>query len=421
MGRAWRVAWIAGAAGGMVAAAGLGAVPPPLHLTGNPVPSAGQVQAAQNQVNARAAALGRQEEELAAANARLTDLQTQAEVLTEQYDKAVVADQQAAAAYSAAMKRLARAEQAQKSSQREVAGLAANEYETGGGFDPIAAMLGDAHGVQAYLNQVGLGQVFASRRTDILARNQADSVVAAVFRSQAASSLKARQAAMQRAAQLKAQIEAAVAAQTAAVNATKSLTSKLSGELVNAKAREQSLASARQAALAAEAAAAARAAAARAAAAAQAAQAAQAPQPSAGSSGGAPVSWPSGGGGGGGGQGNIAADWALTQLGRPYQWGAAGPYTYDCSGLTMVAWAHAGVGLLHYTGYQWVEGAHVPLDQLARGDLLFYATNNADPNTIHHVGIYIGGGQMVDAPYTGVNVRIDSMYGPGVPIGAVRP
>jgi cell wall-associated NlpC family hydrolase len=420
MGRAWRVAWIVGAAGGMVAAAGLGAAPPPLHLTGNPVPSAGQVQAAQNQVNARAAALGRQEEKLAVANARLTDLQTQAEVLTEQYDKAVVAEQQAAAAYSAAMKRLAGAEQAQKSSQREVAGLAANEYETAGGFDPIAAMLGDAHGVQAYLNQVGLGQVFASRRTDILARNQADSVVAAVFRSQAASSLKARQAAMQRAAQLKAEIEAAVAAQTEAVNATKSLTSKLSGELVNAKVREQSLASARQAALAAEAAAAARAAAARAAAAAQAAQAAQAPQPSAGSSGGAPVSWPSGGGGGGG-QGNIAADWALTQLGRPYQWGAAGPYTYDCSGLTLVAWAHAGVGLLHYTGYQWVEGAHVPLDQLARGDLLFYATNNADPNTIHHVGIYIGGGQMVDAPYTGVNVRIDSMYGPGVPIGAVRP
>jgi cell wall-associated NlpC family hydrolase len=417
MGRARRVALIVAAGGGMVAAAGLGAAPPRLHLAGNPVPSAGQVQAAQNQVNARAAALGRQEEQLAAANARLTDLQTQAEVLTEQYDKAVVAEQQAAAAYSAAIKRLAGAEQAQKSSQREVAGLAANEYETEGGFDPIAAMLGDARGVQAYLNQVGLGQVFASRRTDILARNQADSVVAAVFRSQAASSLKARQAAMQRAAQLKAQIEAAVAAQTAAVNATKSLTSKLSGELVNAKAREQSLASARQAALAAEAAAAARAAAARAAAAAQAAQSAQA---TAGSSGGAPVSWSSGGAGGSA-QGNIAADWALTQLGRPYQWGAAGPYTYDCSGLTMVAWARAGVALLHYTGYQWVEGAHVPLDQLARGDLLFYATNNADSNTIHHVGIYIGGGEMVDAPYTGVNVRIDSMYGPGVPIGAVRP
>ena len=87
----------------------------------------------------------------------------------------------------------------------------------------------------------------------------------------------------------------------------------------------------------------------------------------------------------------------------------------------MVAWSHAGVALLHYTGDQWVEGVHVPLGALQRGDLLFYATNNADPATIHHVGIYIGGSNMVDAPYTGVNVRIDGMYAPGTPIGAVRP
>ncbi|MGA2831232.1 MAG: C40 family peptidase, partial [Streptosporangiaceae bacterium] len=120
-------------------------------------------------------------------------------------------------------------------------------------------------------------------------------------------------------------------------------------------------------------------------------------------------------------QGNIAADWALSQIGRPYRWGAAGPYAYDCSGLTMMAWSHAGVALLHYTGDQWMEGMHVSLDALQRGDLLFYATNNADPGTIHHVGIYIGGGTMVDAPYTGADVRIDSIYAPGDPIGAVRP
>ena len=59
----------------------------------------------------------------------------------------------------------------------------------------------------------------------------------------------------------------------------------------------------------------------------------------------------------------------------------------------MVAWAQAGVALLHYTGDQWVEGVQVPLGSLERGDLLFYATNNADPATIHHVGIYIGGGE----------------------------
>jgi cell wall-associated NlpC family hydrolase len=120
-------------------------------------------------------------------------------------------------------------------------------------------------------------------------------------------------------------------------------------------------------------------------------------------------------------QGDIAANWALTQLGKPYLWGGAGPAEYDCSGLTMMAWARAGVQLLHYTGYQWEEGPHVPLNQLQRGDLLFYATNTSDPSTIHHVAIYIGNGMMVNAPYTGAVVRIDSMYAPGGLIGAVRP
>ena len=120
-------------------------------------------------------------------------------------------------------------------------------------------------------------------------------------------------------------------------------------------------------------------------------------------------------------RGDIAANWALTQLGKPYQWGGAGPDSYDCSGLTMDAWAQAGVQLAHWTGYQWLSGPHVPLDELQRGDLLFYATNNSDPATIHHVGIYIGDGMMVDAPYTGAFVRIDSIYQPGIPIGAVDP
>ena len=120
-------------------------------------------------------------------------------------------------------------------------------------------------------------------------------------------------------------------------------------------------------------------------------------------------------------QGNIAADWALSQLGKPYRWGAAGPNSYDCSGLALQAWARAGVRLLHWTGYQWVSGPHVPLDRLRRGDLVFFAYNIADPATIHHVGIYIGNGLMVDAPYTGAFVEIDSIYDVGGLIGATRP
>jgi len=400
-----RTAWaVAGC--GLLTAAGLTAAPPRTELDSNPVPSAGQVQAAQNRVDQRAGELGNQEERLAAASAKLTDLETQAEILTENYDKTVVAEQQAAAAYTTAVKNLAQAEAARKSSQREVGNLAATEFETQGGFDPTAAMLGDAHGVQAYLNQVGLGQMFVTRGTDILAKNSADSVVARVFGAEARTALEQQQADLRRAAALKTAIQAAVARQLAAVKTTKSVTNQLSGLLQSAKATEQSLASERQAALAAEAAAAAQAAQQRAAAAGHtsSSQAVSYPDSPASSR-----------------QGNIAADWALSQIGRPYRWGAAGPYAYDCSGLTMMAWSHAGVALLHYTGDQWMEGMHVSLDALQRGDLLFYATNNADPGTIHHVGIYIGGGTMVDAPYTGADVRIDSIYAPGDPIGAVRP
>ena len=386
---------------GLLAAAGLAAAPPRVELDGNPAPSAGQVQSAQNTVTQRAVALGQQEERLAAAHAELTDLETQAEILTENYDKTVVEEQQAAMAYSTAAKKLAGAQSTEESSQREVANLAATEYETQG-FDPMAAMLGDARGVQAYLDQVGLGQEFATRSTDILASNNADSVVAGVFRSEASAALKARKADVRQAATLKTAIEVAVTRQLAAVKTTKSATSQLSRLLQSAKITEQSLASQREAVLAAQAAAA----------------AGQDTAPVASSPGQA-ISFPDSPASSQ--QGNVAADWALSQIGRPYQWGGAGSYTYDCSGLTMVAWAQAGVFLLHYTGYQWEEGVHVPLDDLQRGDLLFYATDNSDPATIHHVGIYIGGGDMVDAPYTGVDVRIDSIYQPTVPIGAVRP
>jgi len=115
-----------------------------------------------------------------------------------------------------------------------------------------------------------------------------------------------------------------------------------------------------------------------------------------------------------------AVNYAESQIGKPYQWGAAGPDSYDCSGLVMWAYAHVGVTLDHWTGYQWQEGAHIATSALRPGDLLFFATDTSDPNTIHHVGIYIGSGQMVEAPYTGANVRISSAWRPDL-IGAVRP
>jgi cell wall-associated NlpC family hydrolase len=391
---------------GLLAALALPVVPSRWRLDGNPnPPSPGQISAAENQVKRHQEALGAEQGRLSAAAAALAQLQVQAEVLTERYDEVQVNEQQAAAAYRVTAARLKYAQQAQEASQRRLADLAAEEFESGGGFDPMTSMLGDADGPQGYLNEVGLGQVLAQYGTDTLAESQANAVVAKVFRNQAHDLLVAEQADLRAASDLKLAIEATVARQLAFVRANQAERNRLARELATAQSHAAALQAARRAALAAAAAAAA----------ARAAAAAGAPE--------GPSQAPSWAWGSGASvtQGDIAANWALTQLGKPYQWGGAGPYSYDCSGLTMQAWAHAGVELLHYTGYQWEEGPHVPLDDLQRGDLLFYATDNADPATIHHVGIYIGDGMMVDAPYTGAFVRIDSIYQPGIPIGAVDP
>jgi cell wall-associated NlpC family hydrolase len=387
------------------------------RLESNPnPPSTAQINAAENQVRQHQAALGAEQGKLSAADAMLAKLQTQAEVLTERYDQARVNEQRAASAYQVTEARLRQAERQQAASRRRVASLAAEEFESGGGFDSVTAMLGDAYGPQAYLTQVGMGQVLAQSGTETLAANQANDAVAKVFRTQAHELLVAQQADLRAANDLKLAVQAAVARQQAFVALTQAQRNTLAGEVAKAQAKASSLKAARQAALAAQAAAAA-ARAARAAAAASAAAAAAAGGSPAGSSQVPSWAW---GSGASATQGDIAANWALTQLGKPYQWGAAGPDTYDCSGLAMMAWARAGVQLAHWTGYQWESGPHVPLNQLQRGDLVFYATNTSDPTTIHHVAIYIGNGMMVNAPHTGAFVRIDGMYWPGL-IGAVRP
>ena len=372
------------------------------RLDGHPKPpSQAQINAAEKQVRQHQAALGAEQGRLSAASAELTMLQTQAEVLIERYDQAQVNEQRAASAQAVTEARLRQAERQQAASRLRVARLAAQQFESGGGFSPVTAMLGDADGPQAYLRQVGMGQALAESGAETLAANQANNAVATVFRTQAHKLLVAKQAGLRAANDLKVAIQAAVSRQQTFVKLTKGKRNKLAGELATAQSTASSLKAARQAALAA--------------AAAERAAAAGGPP---GSSQVPSWAW---GSGASAGQGDIAANWALTQLGKPYLWGGAGPGSFDCSGLTMVAWAHAGVQLLHYTGYQWQEGPHLPLNQLRRGDLLFYATNTSDPSTIHHVAIYIGNGMMVNAPYTGAFVRIDSMYQPGGLIGAVRP
>jgi peptidoglycan DL-endopeptidase CwlO len=106
-----------------------------------------------------------------------------------------------------------------------------------------------------------------------------------------------------------------------------------------------------------------------------------------------------------------AASIALQYLGVPYVYGGASPGGFDCSGLVMYVYARLGISLPHYTVAQW--NATQPIASPAPGDLVFF-------DGLGHVGIYIGNGQMVDAPHTGSVVRIDSISGFGSYNGARR-
>ena len=111
---------------------------------------------------------------------------------------------------------------------------------------------------------------------------------------------------------------------------------------------------------------------------------------------------------------------ARAQLGKPYQYAGNGPNTFDCSGLTRWAYAAAGISLPRTSREQWGVGSHPALAELRPGDLLFWATNTANPATIHHVALYVGAGWMIQAPHTGDVVKFSRIYLDGY-IGATRP
>ncbi len=139
-----------------------------------------------------------------------------------------------------------------------------------------------------------------------------------------------------------------------------------------------------------------------------------------------------GGGGGGGGLGDTginpgplpapsggasaAIAYAQAQLGKPYIYAGVGPAGYDCSGLTMMAWAQGGVSMAHGSQSQYDSFPKVPISQLQPGDLVFFGVSGP---ANHHVGLYVGNGTMIEAPHTGAYVRYSSIYRPDlVPMGS---
>jgi cell wall-associated NlpC family hydrolase len=113
-----------------------------------------------------------------------------------------------------------------------------------------------------------------------------------------------------------------------------------------------------------------------------------------------------------------AISYARAQIGKPYVYAGTGPGAFDCSGLTMMAWAQGGVGMSHGSQSQWQSFPKVPIPQLQPGDLVFFGSSG--PSN-HHVGIYIGGGTMIEAPHTGAFVRYASIYRPDLVSTGSRP
>jgi cell wall-associated NlpC family hydrolase len=113
--------------------------------------------------------------------------------------------------------------------------------------------------------------------------------------------------------------------------------------------------------------------------------------------------------------GGKAAAKACSLIGKPYIFGDAGPDGYDCSGITLAAWASVGVTLRHYTKWQWEDAAPVSRADLQPGDLVFWYSD------LHHMGIYVGNDTVVHAPHTGDHVRMANMDAVGPMAGFRRP
>jgi cell wall-associated NlpC family hydrolase len=116
-----------------------------------------------------------------------------------------------------------------------------------------------------------------------------------------------------------------------------------------------------------------------------------------------------------------AIAFAKAQKGKPYQWGGVGPKGFDCSGLVLASYLHAGVTMPRIAADQYGAGQVVPLNLARPGDLLFYADDLTRPATIHHVVIYLGEGKVIDAPYTGAFVGVRPMWTRGLLPVVTRP
>jgi len=406
-----RRAGAAAAVAALAASMALAVTPPAAFADHGGGPSAGQVAASKARVAQLEHQLAAAADAVSRAQQALEEARTAAEVAVEAYDRARVQQAASVRALDAAQLVLTAAGARVASARHDVSRFAVAAYE-GGPLSSVDLLL-DSHGPDTMLYRLSALDAVSRSQRDVLQTMNAAQVYQQAVRKQAAAVVAASTRAAAAADAARSHAAQLVAAQTAAVARVSAASQQLSVMLTDARAHASALERARLQALAearARAEAARRAAAERAARERANQQSSGSGQQSSGQNFGATVSAATE---------QAALQQAESQLGKPYEWGAAGPDSYDCSGLVMWAYAQVGEHVDHWTGDQWNEGAHIPLAALRPGDLLFFATDTTDPNTIHHVGMYVGNGQMIEAPYTGANVRYSDAFRPDL-IGAVR-
>lgn len=378
------------------------------------VPSRDDIRAAQRNVHTTAQAVGRIKAEFAAADEAVQALEIEAQKAVEAYNGAVYELEQSRTAVRQA-RRVADSASADVQRMGDLIGAAVVSDSMDGGSLADMGMLLQDPDPDALMDQLSSHRSLTGAMDDQLDEFDAESIVADVLVGQGQEAVDRRKAAAERMDGARQEAQASVDAAEAAAAGLAQRKRELVVELARALDISVKLASERQQALQAKAAKQVRLLAEQQAqeqaqivedamARAYAAQDEAAWDDRSEGSGGADYPTdpaPSGGV-------EAAVAFALAQVGEPYVWAAAGPGSWDCSGLTMGAWAAGGKALPHYSVAQYESTTPVSMSSLRRGDLLFWS--DGGPSSIYHVGLYLGAGMMVHAPRTGRNVEVVSMY-----------
>jgi cell wall-associated NlpC family hydrolase len=401
---------------------GLSSVSPASALAGDkPTPTKHQVDAAREKARVAAKAVGSAQARLVLLRARLDRLNRNAEIAGEAYDGAVYKLSLATKAATQAQHRAALAQQQYDDARRVVATFAAAAYRSGANLGPADIFLGVGGPGGAVARADAIGAVGAEVQR-ALQTAQSTKIVASVLREQANAALAAQAKAEHAVATAKQRADKAVADQESKVSGLDQQIAALQHRLELAKLHASHVSTARQKGLAkaARERQLARERAARAERAREAQRLAAARAAADAQTNSSPVVAVGGSSHGTTAGAARAIAFAKRQLGKPYVYAADGPDSFDCSGLTMRAWQAGGVSLPHWSVAQYEQSQPVSSSDARAGDLVFFSSNPNDYRSIYHVGLYLGGGMMIEAPHTGDVVKIIAVY-PNDFFGYARP